>query len=403
MLTSAQYANLLLKKLQVYFSCSDAGYRAYLANFFGSIFCDPSVVLTEETYQNFITLMESEIDYAAKNDLYSLSALHDSDRFDSTWTVLESSFLAIGVTLEMTENADGPDSLIFTLPSGEKRIWYCQDYNDYVRVNSQLRVTEDYRRHIRSFYALENEDGELTEELSKVAGSGTRWSFDDDTGELTISGEGSLANENLWKELGISSDINTMVIGAGVRKLDAKSMNLITGKRFVFLHGSTDDIVIDSSAFGTSKIYRIYTDNETVKNHDFGTSVTIQWHPLADWKNIVEEPIYYYYGTIRRPALPEWDKKTYPYAIIANSKTLFTNTHYLYISASPFYYDGSNVYQQAVAGMHSHSSAVGWGEWKETEITEAKTRTTIWTNTDILNTTDNSVYLAATEPVPDTL
>lgn len=292
-MTTGQYANLLLRKLQVYFSCSDTGYRAYLYNFFGSIFNDPSVKLTERTTQCFIDLMDDEIDYAARKNLYTLESLYNSDRFDRTWLALQNSFSSIGVNMTYESDGDGPTNIMFELPSGKILNWVCRQYNSYVRVNSQLRVTDPYREQIRTYYMLDGVKDDLNESGTNVAGLGTKWEFDEDSGELTISGEGTLAGTKLWNELGFLDKIKTVIVGAGVNHLTAYSIangssdRIPVGANLVFLHGAADPVRLDAIV-GIQTLtpiynYTIYTDNNDILNYDWPGTATITYHPLSEW------------------------------------------------------------------------------------------------------------------------
>lgn len=121
-MTSGQYAYLILRKLQAYTSCEDSHYRTYLYNFYGELLNDPSVVITGENYQEFCDLMDYEMDYAARMNYTTPEEVYEDENFEANYILLQNSFAAIGIDLVMTENGDGPTSLIFTLPNGEVKI-----------------------------------------------------------------------------------------------------------------------------------------------------------------------------------------------------------------------------------------------------------------------------------------
>lgn len=294
MLTSSQYANLLLKKLQICFSCSDTGYRAYLYNFYGEMFTDPSVILTEDSYRMFVNLMDEEMDYAAKNNLYNLEDVYYSPRFNDGFVILQNSFQAIGIQLVLTkDNFLGlPNEMIFTLPSGKVMTWTCSNYNGVVRVRTQLRATDDYLRRMRAYYLLSSEEGELLTDNINVAGLGTQWEFDQENGTVTVLGQGTLASFRLWQELGIYDDISTVIVGSGVNYLTKSSMQMKTGTSFVFLQSENAPVriadILYSSADSSSSpkyTYNIYTDNLAIRNHVYQTNpnVTLVFHPLSDY------------------------------------------------------------------------------------------------------------------------
>ncbi len=292
-MTSAQYANLLLKKMQVYFSCSDTGLRAYLYNFYGEIFTDPSVILTQETYQAFVDQMEEEVNYAAQNNLYTLEQIYYSSRFNDQFVILQNSFAAIGITLTLTKDSFGyPSKLEFALPSGEVKVWKCQTYNDYAKVCAQLRCTDDYARRMRSFYLLSGEDAPLLEEDINVAGLGTKWTWMEEEQTVSVTGEGTLASYYLWSELGFINQVKNIMVGSGVTEITKWAMAMPDQTNFIFLQSENAPVKIHPQQFTASSnegakvfTYHIYTDNLTIRNNDYGDNpnVVLIFHPLDEW------------------------------------------------------------------------------------------------------------------------
>lgn len=117
--------------------------------------------------------------------------------------------------------------------------------------------------------------------------------------------------------------------------------------------------------------------------------------PLSTGKKLVG---YSYNGTVL-PALPEWDREMYPYAVIDN------DGWYLACCTSMLQYNGSNiVYKEDCstycfkldngAWVYDGSASYNFDAGKTAVYGEC-----IWTNTDILNE-DGTLCLAASEPVP---
>lgn len=144
MLTSGEYSYLLLKKIQLYVSCSNSGWRAYLYNFYGDIFNDPSVIVDGESYTNFCNLLNEEIDYLAKTGLYTAEEVYEDPYFNDNYALLQNAFAAIGVELTLANGLFGPDRLIFKLPSGEEKVLNNLDsYYSNITFNARLGVTDD--------------------------------------------------------------------------------------------------------------------------------------------------------------------------------------------------------------------------------------------------------------------
>jgi hypothetical protein len=115
----------------------------------------------------------------------------------------------------------------------------------------------------------------------------------------------------------------------------------------------------------------------------------------------------YLYNGVLLPALPEWDKETYPYAVIM--ATNFSTVKAFYISDKPAFmsYDEDLlcvIYPYGTNYMQCSSrSGAEWGEFGDantpTSLVIDEGSRLIWTNHDILNE-DGSIYLAASEPIP---
>lgn len=131
-----------------------------------------------------------------------------------------------------------------------------------------------------------------------------------------------------------------------------------------------------------------------------GLSFQIPKNSEFDFPPIVAS-MYSYNGTVL-PALPEWDKETYPYAVIWQAQ-IFHLVETLIVSAEPPTVDGSSVH---FGDCLLFSQSV-YDEWEDSEeetdltytIDTTRNSAPIWCNSDLKNT-DGTVYLSASEPVP---
>ena len=111
------------------------------------------------------------------------------------------------------------------------------------------------------------------------------------------------------------------------------------------------------------------------------------------------------YGGVKLPKLPEIDNKTYPYAVIyryTSRKEYFAQ----FYGARPYRDKSDNSVH--VPECNYGQANLSDGEWvpffsdkQRPSILDISLYIPIWTNTNILNT-DESVYLAASEPIPTT-
>ena len=117
------------------------------------------------------------------------------------------------------------------------------------------------------------------------------------------------------------------------------------------------------------------------------------------------DPVAYLYNGVELPALPGWDKETYPYAAVIKftNGTIPLEIRFL-VSTSPMVNTAGNM-------VKTEKPCVRWsyGEAEWTDKTEhpdtgdgtviVTMSGAIWANHDILKN-DGTVYLAASEPVP---
>lgn len=103
----------------------------------------------------------------------------------------------------------------------------------------------------------------------------------------------------------------------------------------------------------------------------------------------------YIYNGIKLPALPEWDKETYPYAVIGR-----VTTNYLLRVAKSACYRTSAVYIPGPIMQWTCKDGVwsGPSELTASRYTFISSRT-YWSNHNIFSA-DGTLYLAASEPIP---
>lgn len=120
------------------------------------------------------------------------------------------------------------------------------------------------------------------------------------------------------------------------------------------------------------------------------------------------EPVAYLYNGVRLPPLPNWDKSKYPYAVLAyEEKELITP--FLMLSDSEVVYDPAYqmssytypvimLYHPVYYGLNGET----WSSPEELSYSpfEYNADRLIWTNTNIYNIDDNTLYCTASEPVP---
>ena len=256
-MTSGEYAYNLLRQLQKRFRHPDPGYRAYLYNFFGELFQDPSVTVTQEAHYAFIEQMDADCDYYANKGLTNLLDIYEDENFETSYTVLQRSFSTIGITMTFqAKNDEGyPTGIDFTMPDGNVKSISNSPFKG-AYLCARTGVEYGYARRMMPYYTFANDDiNDLSTMNTRSAGYGTTWAFDETTGELEISGSGAFAGGSLLSALGIKSSINTIILGGGVDRISNSALNLsITNLTIVSLRGAKEPMTVDSGFIGSGQL-----------------------------------------------------------------------------------------------------------------------------------------------------
>lgn len=152
----------------------------------------------------------------------------------------------------------------------------------------------------------------------------------------------------------------------------------------------------DSSLFSSMNLASLVWSNTDVPAKD-GTIYLSASEPIP-----VELVGYSYNGTVR-PALPNWDKETYPYAHIRGRELFFSSTPITYDTGT-WKYTCSTPYLLANFTYSTDATDdISWSEPKETETQSTNGYNPVqWSNHNILDENGN-VYIEASAPVPISL
>lgn len=149
-----------------------------------------------------------------------------------------------------------------------------------------------------------------------------------------------------------------------------------------------------------------------LKGLEIGRLLKARRFPVAQTPEppVPEDPAaYYLYNGVRLPALPEWDKETYPYAAIVYAGKDTPISMCALMPSSPVYNSSENMLvwgesSPLIVFDPTGVSGSVYEEWTQVGtgvslILESPSYV-LWSNADILNATDSTVYLAASDPVP---
>ena len=112
----------------------------------------------------------------------------------------------------------------------------------------------------------------------------------------------------------------------------------------------------------------------------------------------------YLYNGVELPALPEWDKEKYPYAVIAEVYG-FGKTYWgLFVMPVKLYWDSVLAYPTVYSTCEGYFAGCHDGVWEDLKFRDVLIREGdpigfTWSNFDVLD--DNGeLYQAATDPIP---
>lgn len=289
--TSGQYKYLLYRQLQRSFSMKNRQDRAYTQNFFWELF-DRSVTVTEAAYNQFVKIMDDQMDYLGRRGIYLCERI-PADEVESGSLLLVEAFAQIGITLTITPIQESGYAANFVKPDGKTLVYTVEALGrNYFYINSRAGTEYRYAMDSAPVYSLEDivvEDGDGID--PKIAGPGTWWSYAAAAGTMAISGSGSYAGATTDEQLG-GGAFTTLIVGAEVSRLLETCM-VSNETTMVLLHPEDGVIALDknfnakpgscSSSGGLPM--DVYTDCaaaiEILSGPDF-EKITL--HPLSEWE-----------------------------------------------------------------------------------------------------------------------
>lgn len=191
---------------------------------------------------------------------------------------------------------------------------------------------------------------------------------------------------------------------------------------------SYDPITTEFKATGAIRM-AYHTTGESVGTwtlDDFTSAESGGWNYLKNIRSCTREKLYYtidgtayevwpnsawgaadnwnYNGTVL-PKLPQWDKTKYPYVLITyynHDNSSYEKYYLLTYSEKPIVCNYTTLRFFSTEGaFYSRKLISGkWGEPNSNSFPSTYFFDGVWANHDILSTTDNTVFLAESNPVP---
>lgn len=279
--TSEQYKYLLFRQLQKYFSLESTKDRYYTRDFYAKLL--EGVEVTETSYNEFVTILEDNIDYCAKNNVTEASGVTQA-MIDERGIMLIDAFARIGITL-VIKKGDYNGTATFTKPDGTVMTYYVTDGQNDFYINAVCGQEYGYAKKASPYYQMRGlEVKSLDEEDYQMCGPDCYWSYDADTATMTITGTGTYRGVTKEAQMG-SGSYTTLIFGAAVSELnynEAYYSSAVT--TIVLLQPADFPLLITAFGGSTQRTWTVYTDNEVFRNHAWGDKLTINWHTLDEWE-----------------------------------------------------------------------------------------------------------------------
>lgn len=382
---SDQYKYLLMKRLQKHFTMKYAEDRVYTRNFFGKLF-DDDIIVTEESYNDFMLAMDDELNYCFNNNIYECEDISEED-ITVNQQPLINAFAALGIDLVL-EHGD-PGYCTFTKPDGTVMVYTVGSSTNYFYVNAQSGIEYSYAKAMMPYYEFEDCKGlELTEELSHSTGNNTWWTYDDINNMMRINGEGTFICIPDLTDFN-NEQYSTIIVGTGVNEIYNSALSNSCVKQLILLHNADADLttITGDVTIQDSWTMDIYCDHPALQNAtNLPGGVFITWHPLNDWDGnaptVINEGLYY-----NGIFLPRFKHKSYTDFLIGTSS------------------DGSYYLRTGSTTIASGSTTITGGRYKFNEEnwswdyqSSTVSITPIWSNYDLLVKNSTTIYLKGTEP-----
>ena len=119
-------------------------------------------------------------------------------------------------------------------------------------------------------------------------------------------------------------------------------------------------------------------------------------------KTVEKQPIAYLYNGVQLPPLPEWDKETYPYAVIVDISVpsdAVGSSGYWVVPQKSVYTVSNNGIMDAVRYDRGYVYEAETDTWRLGGISGSSTAFVKWANYDVCDSSGN-VYLSASDPIP---
>ena len=274
---------------------------AYRTENFWIDFCQSSAItLTDNILASFMSKFLSFIDlsYSSYSNNTSFSNVF-AEGNEALATALGNAFGDFGITLSFSSNF-----LTFTFSNSATKKMYIPN----TKLTTKQMVEIKYAEQAKDMITFSNIPLENISDQVMRCGKENYWTYDSTNKYLTINGSGETygasvlysTSANAVSPYTDSIKATTMIVSKDITKMKAHSTYLGQAGRtlntnsslntFVFNHSNSDPITLETYWFFAGKssssskpTFNIYTDNDTIKNYNYGSNITVNMHSLSEW------------------------------------------------------------------------------------------------------------------------
>lgn len=267
----------------------------YPSRNFWLVFCrNTSLNLTETSLNNFMKKFLIMVDVAKANNQPLLGYMLSEDYV----SYFNDAFNQLNVTGALTTSSNTGGYLRLTASNGST--YDLALLANYPRLNFSASQEIKYAEIAYPTTSFDNLPSGALTGIHYMCGPDSYLTLNGT--KFTINGSGETYGlQAVWSNnspFKTGMNATTLIINSNITKMKNHSTYVgnytssgtsFTATTFVFQHSNSDSITLESGWIPAGKsssskpTFNIYTDNDTIKNYNYSSNITVNIYPLSDW------------------------------------------------------------------------------------------------------------------------